>query len=73
MESIAAFDAKTRRCELLDRAANGENFEITKYGRRVGKLGPRIPPVTPGSSRRRSRAAQERSRACGAMIRWPPA
>jgi hypothetical protein len=27
MESITAFDAKTRLSELLDRAANGETFE----------------------------------------------
>ena len=40
MESIAAFDAKTRLSKLLDRAANGETFEITKHGRPVGKLGP---------------------------------
>ncbi len=40
MESIAAFDAKTRLSELLDRAAKGETFEITKHGRPVGKLGP---------------------------------
>ena len=40
MESIAAFDAKTRLSELLERAANGETFEITKHGRPVGKLGP---------------------------------
>jgi prevent-host-death family protein len=40
LESIAAFDAKTRLSELLDRAANGETFEITKHGRPVGKLGP---------------------------------
>jgi prevent-host-death family protein len=40
MESIAAFDAKTRLSELLDRASKGEVFEITKHGRPVGKLGP---------------------------------
>ena len=40
MESIAAFDAKTRLSELLERAANGETFESTKHGRPVGKLGP---------------------------------
>ena len=39
MESIAAFDAKTRLSELLERAANGETFEITRHGRLVGKLG----------------------------------
>ena len=43
MESIAAFDAKTRLSELLDRAAKGETFQITKHGRPVGKL---VPPDT---------------------------
>ncbi len=43
MESIAAFDAKTRLSELLDRAAKGESFQITKHGRPVGKL---VPPDT---------------------------
>ena len=41
METIAAFDAKTRLSELLDRAAKGESFQITKHGRPVGKL---VPP-----------------------------
>ncbi len=41
METIAAFDAKTRLSELLDRAAKGETFQITKHGRPVGKL---VPP-----------------------------
>ena len=41
METIAAFDAKTRLSELLDRAARGETFQITKHGRPVGKL---VPP-----------------------------
>ena len=41
MEIIAAFDAKTRLSELLDRAAKGETFQITKHGRPVGKL---VPP-----------------------------
>ena len=40
MESMAAVDAKTRLSELLERAAKGETFEITKHGRPVGKLGP---------------------------------
>ncbi len=40
MESIAAFDAKTRLSELLERASRGETFEITRHGRPVGKLGP---------------------------------
>lgn len=41
MESIGAFDAKTRLSELLDRASKGESFQITKHGRTVGKL---VPP-----------------------------
>ena len=41
MEIIAAFDAKTRLSELLDRAAKGETFQITKHGRPVGKI---VPP-----------------------------
>ena len=41
METIAAFDAKTRLAELLDRAAKGESFQITKHGRPVGKI---VPP-----------------------------
>lgn len=41
METIAAFDAKTRLSELLDRAAKGETFQITKHGRPVGKI---VPP-----------------------------
>ena len=41
METIAAFDAKTRLSELLDRSSRGESFQITKHGRPVGKL---VPP-----------------------------
>ena len=40
MESIGAFDAKTRLSELLDRAARGESFVITKHGHPVAKLVP---------------------------------
>ncbi|MBL8876858.1 MAG: type II toxin-antitoxin system prevent-host-death family antitoxin [Phycisphaerae bacterium] len=41
METIGAFDAKTRLSELLDRASRGETFQITKHGRAVGKI---VPP-----------------------------
>ena len=41
METIGAFDAKTRLSELLERTANGESFQITKHGRPVGKI---VPP-----------------------------
>lgn len=47
METIAAFDAKTRLSELLDRAARGETFLITKHGRAVGRLGPPEPARDP--------------------------
>jgi prevent-host-death family protein len=43
METIGAFDAKTRLSELLARTARGEEFEITKHGRPVGRL---MPPAT---------------------------
>ncbi|GMU23243.1 MAG: hypothetical protein AMXMBFR13_33250 [Phycisphaerae bacterium] len=41
METIGAFDAKTRLSELLERTAQGESFLITKHGRPVGKI---VPP-----------------------------
>lgn len=40
MESIGAFDAKTRLSELLARAESGESFVITKHGRPVARLVP---------------------------------
>lgn len=40
METIGAFDAKTRLSELLSRAAAGESFVITKHGRPVARLVP---------------------------------
>ena len=40
METIGAFDAKTRLGELLTRAAKGESFVITKHGRPVARLIP---------------------------------
>lgn len=43
METIGAFDAKTRLSELLERTEHGEVFHITKHGRPVGKL---VPPDT---------------------------
>ena len=41
METIGAFEAKTRLSELLERTEHGEAFQITKHGRPVGRL---IPP-----------------------------
>lgn len=40
MESIGALDAKTRLAELLERAARGESFIITRDGRPVARLVP---------------------------------
>ena len=50
MESIGAFDAKTRLSELLKRAAQGEVFEITKNGHPVARLVP-IPDADQDPSR----------------------
>lgn len=43
METIGAFEAKTRLSELLERTAKGESFQITKHGRPVGRI---VPPET---------------------------
>ena len=40
MESIGAFDAKTRLSELLERVARGEMFVITRHGHPVARLVP---------------------------------
>ena len=40
METIGAFEAKTHLSALLDRAAQGESFTITKRGKPVATLGP---------------------------------
>jgi prevent-host-death family protein len=43
METVGSFEAKTHLPQLLDRAANGEEFTITKHGKPVARL---VPPVT---------------------------
>ncbi|MFN0134247.1 MAG: type II toxin-antitoxin system Phd/YefM family antitoxin, partial [Phycisphaerales bacterium] len=40
MGTIAAYDAKTKFSELLDRVEAGEEMVITKHGRPVAKLSP---------------------------------
>lgn len=40
MESIGALDARTRLAELLERAARGESFIITRDGQPVARLVP---------------------------------
>ncbi len=54
METIGAFDAKTRLSELLARAARGESFVITKHGRPVA----RIVPATEEETARIAAAAE---------------
>ena len=39
-ESVSIYDAKTRLSELGDRAANGEEFIVTKHGKARFKLVP---------------------------------
>lgn len=40
MESIGAFDAKTRLSELLERVGRGEVFIITRHGHPIARLVP---------------------------------
>jgi prevent-host-death family protein len=44
METVGSFEAKTHLPQLLDRAAKGEEFTITKHGKPVARLVP--PPAT---------------------------
>lgn len=63
MESIGAFEAKTRLSELLDRAAKGESFEITKHGHPVARL---VPAAI--HDPRRAKQAVERLEALAAEV-----
>lgn len=69
MEIIAAFDAKTRLSELLDRAARGESFQITKHGRPVGKL---VPPDAERDPQRVAEAIERLSQFAGALKGMSP-
>jgi len=44
MESIGAFDAKTRLSELLERVRKGESFVITRHGHPIARLVPETGP-----------------------------
>lgn len=57
MASIGAHDVMVRLPELLDRAAKGESFEITKHGRPIARLVPAEEP-----DRAEARAAAEQLR-----------
>jgi prevent-host-death family protein len=51
MDTVGAFEAKTRLSELLDRVAHGETIQITKRGRPVALLTPPAPTQTPDLKR----------------------
>ena len=40
MDTIGAYDAKTRLPQLLDRVARGESLTITRHGKPVARLVP---------------------------------
>ena len=42
METVGSFEAKTHLPQLLERAAKGEEFTITKHGKPVARL---VPPL----------------------------
>jgi len=42
MEPLGSFEAKTHLPQLLERAAQGEEFTITKHGKPVARL---VPPL----------------------------
>ena len=42
METIGSFEAKTHLPQLLERAARGEEFTITKHGKPMARLVPAV-------------------------------
>lgn len=58
VQTIGAFDAKTRLSELLARAANGESFVITKHGKPMARL---VPEESPDLERMRAAAERLKS------------
>ncbi len=42
MEIVGSFEAKTHLPQLLERAARGEEFTITKHGKPVARLVPAV-------------------------------
>jgi prevent-host-death family protein len=64
MTTVGIFDAKNRLSELVERAARGEEFDITRRGQQVARLMPPRAPDARGQALalanriRRSRAGQ---------------
>jgi len=64
LKTIAAYDAKTRFSELLERVANGEEITITRHGSPVA----RMTPVKRRSSAEQRRAAIESMRSLASRL-----
>jgi prevent-host-death family protein len=61
METIGSFEAKTHLPQLLERAARGEEFTITKHGKPMARLVPAV-SATPKSEIRAAVEAMKQFR-----------
>jgi prevent-host-death family protein len=61
METIGSFEAKTHLSQLLERAARGEEFTITKHGKPMARLVPAV-SATPKSEIRAAVEAMKQFR-----------
>jgi prevent-host-death family protein len=61
METIGSFEAKTHLPQLLERAASGEEFTITKHGKPMARLVPAV-SATPKSDIRAAVEAMKQFR-----------
>ena len=61
METIGSFEAKTHLPQLLERAARGEEFTITKHGKPMARLVPAV-SATPKSDIRAAVEAMKQFR-----------
>ena len=61
METIGSFEAKTHLPQLLEQAARGEEFTITKHGKPMARLVPAV-SATPKSDIRAAVEAMKQFR-----------
>ena len=61
METVGSFEAKTHLPQLLERAARGEEFTITKHGKPMARLVPAV-SATPKSDIRAAVEAMKQFR-----------
>ena len=61
METVGSFEAKTHLPQLLERAARGEEFTITKHGKPMARLVPAV-SATPKSDVRAAVEAMKQFR-----------